>query len=395
MDFQEGPAQVAEEAVRIIRCTFAANDVHILYLKRIKLVQFKNYGEQELEFHEQLNCLVGRNGMGKTNMLDAIYYLCVGKSYFGGSDSHVVQQGRAFFRLEGELMNEGDTEKVVIKVEPRKRKEIERNDLAYEKLADHVGRFPVVISVPDDTALVTEGSEVRRRFIDNTLSQLDLAYLQALIEYNQVLRQRNALLKQAGGRKVEEELLLVYDRQLKEPAELIFARRIAFVEHFKPIWLDAYQAISGGSEMVGLRYRSQLNESSLPDMLLASRDKDRVLERTNVGVHKDDLIFTLAERPLKRMGSQGQLKTFVLALKLAQYRFLMQEKARPPILLLDDIFDKLDPTRVDQLIQHLLAGRFGQVFISDTDPRRVEHLLEKQGTDHAVFLVEDGQIRQR
>ncbi len=363
-----------------------------LYLQRIKLVHFKNYREQELSLNPHLNCLVGANGMGKTNLLDAIYYLCVGKSYFGTRDRYLVLNNESFFRLEGDLLRQDVLERLVIKVEPGKRKDIERDRVVYDKLSEHVGRFPVVIIAPDDTALVTEGSEVRRRLINNTLSQSDGAYLRALIKYNQLLKQRNALLKQADGRKLEEDLLLVYDRQLAEAASLIFTARQDFVNRFEPVWREAYSAISGGKEEVGLRYRSQLTDANLLQLLQDSREKDRILERTTVGVHKDELVFSLNEQPLKRIGSQGQLKTFVLALKLGQYQFLRTEKSMSPILLLDDIFDKLDPNRVGQLVQYILTDDFGQVFLSDTDSSRIQRLLDQQEIPRAMFQVIDGQI---
>lgn len=355
------------------------------------MVQFKNYAGEEFFFNPVVNCIVGQNGMGKTNLLDAIYYLCMGKSYFGLSDSFVVQQGTGFFRLEGDLMLDERKERVVAKVEPRKRKEFERDRVVYERLSEHVGRYPVVIIVPDDTHLVTEGSEVRRRLLDNTLSQLDEAYLRALIQYNKLLKQRNALLKQAEGRVLSEDLLSVYDEQMAPPAAYIHQQRQALIAAYEPIFLQAQQAISGEGEQVGIRYKSALAEQDLLGLLQANREKDRILERTTVGIHKDDLVFTQEDRPLKRMASQGQLKTFVLALKLAQYRFLQQEKGVTPLLLLDDIFDKLDPSRVQQLIAYILAEDFGQVFLSDTDPARVQQVLAGQTVEHSTFQIESGQ----
>lgn len=362
-----------------------------MHLERIKLIQFKNYEGEELFFNPAVNCIVGQNGMGKTNLLDAIYYLCMGKSYFGLSDSFIVQQGTGFFRLEGDLMRDDRIEKVVAKIEPRKRKEFERNKVLYQRLSEHVGRYPVVIIVPDDTQLVTEGSEVRRRLLDNTLSQLDEAYLRALILYNKLLKQRNALLKQAEGRMLSEDLLLVYDEQMVKPATYIHERRQALIAAYAPIFQEAQRAISGEGEQVGLRYKSGLAEDDLLSLLKESREKDRILERTTVGIHKDDLVFTQEDRPLKRMASQGQLKTFVLALKLAQYRFLKQEKGVKPLLLLDDIFDKLDPSRVQQLIQYILAEDFGQVFLSDTDPNRVQQVISGQAVEYSTFQIESGQ----
>jgi DNA replication and repair protein RecF len=363
-----------------------------LQLSRIKLVHFKNYTDQELHLATRLNGFVGQNGMGKTNLLDAIYYLCMGKSYFAVRDLHLVQHEQDFFRLEGDFeQDEQKTRRLVVKVVPRKKKELELNRILYEKIADHVGVFPVVIVVPDDTQLIHEGSEERRRFLDNTLSQLDAVYLSSLIAYNNILKQRNALLKQQHGRPLAENLLSVYDLQLLAPAQYIFNRRQAFVADFLAPFRAAHQAICGSQEEVSLTYRSSLADQDLGSLLRQAREKDRVLERTTVGIHRDELVFQLGDHPLKRLGSQGQLKSFVVALKLAQYRFLQAQKGVNPLLLLDDIFDKLDPQRVDQLVRYLLTGDFGQVFISDTDSHRISRILQQAGVAAKLFLIADGE----
>lgn len=329
--------------------------------------------------------------MGKTNLLDAIYYLCMGKSYFATTDQYIVQHEQDFFRLVGIFEHEEKKDQIVVKVKPRKSKELELNGKRYDRLVDHVGRFPVVIVVPDDTQLIHEGSEERRRFLDNTLSQLDSVYLGHLLQYNKVLKQRNALLKQRAGRSLPEDLLSVYDQQLAGPAQYIYERRAAFVTSFIPPFQHAHEAICGGQEKVSLRYRSHLEEKSLTEILAESREKDRVLERTTQGVHRDELVFKLGGHPLKRLGSQGQLKSFVLALKLAQYRFLQAERQLSPILLLDDIFDKLDPQRVEQLLAYILAEDFGQIFLSDTDEQRIRSVLEQhQRVRPKLFAVKEG-----
>jgi DNA replication and repair protein RecF len=356
------------------------------------LAHFKNYAAGELHFAERLNVILGQNGMGKTNLLDAIYYLCMGKSYFPVIDQYIVEHEGTFFRLEGDFVRAtGKKDRVVIKVEPRKRKELEINKKQYERVADHVGVFPVVIVVPDDTLLIKEGSEERRRFLDNTLSQLDARYLSALLLYNKVLKQRNALLKQARGRTIPESLLAVYDQQLAPPAQYIFEQRQQFVEQFTVPFQAAHQAICAGQEAVSLHYKSPLHKATLSELLRDSRDKDVALERTTQGIHRDDLVFDLEDHPLRRLGSQGQMKSFVLALKLAQYRFLQTHKQVPPILLLDDIFDKLDPQRVTQLMDYIMAADFGQVFLSDTDPHRVNRILQGQsGIPTACFAIRSG-----
>ncbi len=332
--------------------------------------------------------------MGKTNLLDAIYYLCMGKSYFNSSDIHNVQSGTDFLRLEGLFEKEEKKEKIVVKVVPRKRKEVERNDVAYQKLSEHIGLLPVVIIAPDDTQMVHEGSEVRRKFLDNTISQLDQAYLKDLIQYNKLLKQRNALLKQmAEQHRFDPALLSVYDAQMQQPAQQIYEKRLAFCESFTPILERHYAVISNEQEKVSCHYKSALSSQSFEVLLKENQEKDRILQRTNSGIHKDDLQFTINNYALKRYASQGQLKSFVLALKLAQYEMLKVEKKKAPILLLDDIFDKLDVQRVTHLLQLLIQEEFGQVFITDTHEQRVEQIIKKFESNYYRYLVENGSLK--
>jgi DNA replication and repair protein RecF len=362
-----------------------------LYLEKLILTNFKNYESESLSCSPQLNCMVGMNGMGKTNLLDAVYYLCMGKSHFKLVDSNVMRHEAGFFRLEGHFILSGRNEKIVAKVQPRRRKELERNGVSYQRLSDHVGLLPVVFIAPDDTYLISEGSEARRQFLDNTLSQLDHRYLQELIRYNQVLKQRNALLKQFGesGRS-QPDLLEVYDRQLLEPAGYIHRRRRDFLADFAPYLTETVHILSGAREEVSCAYRSRLDEAPLEKLLRDAREKDCLLERSTVGIHKDDLVFLLGEHPLKRFGSQGQLKSFVLALKLAQYELLRRHKEVAPILLLDDIFDKLDRSRVEQLLGLLLSRSFGQIFITDTHEQRLENIIRRFDANYRTFKVING-----
>ena len=278
------------------------------------------------------------------------------------------------------------------KVMPRKQKELERNAVAYTRLSEHVGFLPVVIIIPDDTLLATEGSEERRRFLDNTISQLDPVYLRHLIQYQKVLRQRNAALKQMGDSgRFQESLLEVYDLQLQEPGQYIHHKRQHFVEAFNPILADTYRLISAGAEAAHCRYRSPLEkEPDLQELLRGHREKDRILQRTTTGLHRDDLSFYLDEHPLKHFASQGQLKSYILALKLAQYELIGQNKNQRPLLLLDDIFDKLDHHRVDHLLSLLLEGDFGQIFITDTDEKRVSELIASRQSPYREFLITQG-----
>ncbi|AEE53387.1 DNA replication/repair protein RecF [Haliscomenobacter hydrossis] len=364
-----------------------------MYLERIALANFKNYENQKLDCSPRLNCLVGNNGMGKTNLLDAIYYLCMAKSHFNLTDNAIARHHEAFFRLEGHFVLHGKKEKIVAKVMPRKLKELERNDVAYAKLAEHIGLLPVVFIGPDDIQLIREGSEERRRFLDNTLSQLDQRYLYELIAYNKVLHQRNALLKNLAERSGGNlSLLDVYDEQLIDPALYVLEQRAKFAQKFTAIFQSTHQYISGRGEEVQLTYESQLLENDLGDLLANSRQRDLALQRTTKGIHRDDLVFSLGEHPLKKFGSQGQLKSFLLALKLAQYEMLRQNKAVPPILLLDDLFDKLDAQRVTHLLRLLTEGQFGQIFITDTHETRIAEIVAQFGVEYRRFVVEDGKI---
>ena len=366
-------------------------------LERIILTNFKNYAYQQLDCSPQLNGFVGLNGMGKTNLLDAIYYLCMTKSHFTNSDRYVVQHEAEFFRLEGIFSIDGQQERIVVKVQPGKKKQIERNDRPYERFTDHVGFLPVVLMAPDDTRLALEGSEERRRLLDNTLSQLDAHYLQHLLLYNRLLKQRNAYLKNADGRQpFRPALLATYDRQMEEPAAAIYARRMAFAEKYRPLFQTYYGAISGERETVDLEFRSQLSAGgSLAELLATVREKDRLLQRSTLGCHRDDLAFFIEGAPLKRFASQGQLKSFVLALKLAQYELLRQEKNTPPLLLLDDIFDKLDEERVRHLLALIIQRDFGQVFITDTHADRLCAVLEAAGAEFRMFEVSEGRVEEK
>lgn len=362
-----------------------------MHLNQLILTNFKNYEFQKLDFSEKLNCFTGMNGMGKTNLLDAIYYLCMTKSNFNTPDQNILKHEQEFFRLEAHFERLQKMEKVVAKVIPRKKKDFERNDVPYQRLSEHIGMLPVVIIAPDDTFIITEGSEARRRFIDNTLSQLDNNYLNQLILYNKVLKQRNATLKQFyETNSFNPHLMAAYDEQLTGPGTFIFERRTQFLEQFSPILVEMYKFISGKRESIQCQYKTDLKENAFDKLLQDSFEKDRILQRTTKGIHKDELIFTLDDFPLKRYGSQGQIKSYLLALKLAQYEILKREKNIAPILLLDDIFDKLDNKRVAYLLQLLIRGDFGQIFITDTHDTRVSEIIDNFDTDYKKFIIESG-----
>ncbi|MEL6926635.1 MAG: DNA replication and repair protein RecF, partial [Bacteroidota bacterium] len=296
-----------------------------------------------------------------------------------------------FFRLEGYISRKGKKEKIVAKVQPGQKKVFECNDVPYGKIAEHIGHLPVVMITPDDTQLATEGSEERRRFLDNTLSQINPQYLKNLMHYNKVLKQRNAALKQmAAAKYFDDALVNSYDAQLLRPAPMLYEARRDFLERFAPIFGQYYQKISGGAEQVAFHYRSQLSKQSFEELLREAREKDRILQRTTVGLHKDDLTFSVNGHPLKRFGSQGQLKSFVLALKLAQYELLRREKEIPPLLLLDDIFDKLDLQRIRFLLELLFENDFGQIFLTDTQKDRVQQIVDNLNVEYRIFEIEQG-----
>lgn len=362
-----------------------------MHLHRLQLASFKNYNQQELFLSPQLNCFVGENGMGKTNLLDAIHYLCMCKSHFRLPDKQVMQHGADFFRIEGDFHRAGKEEAIVCTYAPRLRKTVLKNKVPYARLADHIGFLPLIMIAPDDTLLITEGSEHRRQFLDVLLVQLDATYLKELMTYNKVLQQRNAYLKSfKHPSEVEGALLEIYNQQLLAPAQYIYQQRQQITAQLTPIFQEYYKVISGDREQVELAYQSQLKEQSLVELWAESQEKDAWLQRTTKGIHKDDLKLLINGYAVKKFASQGQLKSYLLALKLAQYELLRQEVELAPLLLLDDIFDKLDNKRVEQLLTLLLQRDFGQVFITDTHESRIARIVEGLQADFKQFLVEEG-----
>ena len=361
-----------------------------MFLKNLHLVHFKNWPALDLEFSPKINCFVGQNGSGKTNLLDAIHYLSVTKSYFGSQDIHHIQDGREYFVVEGAVAGEDRDEKLYCGVKKGQKKIFKRNKKELERLADHVGQFPSVIISPYDRDLITEGSETRRRFMDGTISQGDQQYLFHLMRYNKALQQRNALLKYfAANRYFDEERLAIYDEQMAEHAGPIFSARQSLIAELQPNIDRYYHWLSGGKEEVAISYATQLAESAIKILLQNSREKDRVLQYTSSGLHKDNVEFTMNGKPIKKFGSQGQQKSFLIALKLAQYHFLKEVRKVRPILMLDDIFDKLDLLRVEQLIKMVNEENFGQIFITDTDPQRTERLVKDLNVEAKIFNTQD------
>lgn len=364
-----------------------------MWLKNLTLLNFKNYNAADLSFSKTVNAFVGNNGAGKTNLLDAIHYLCLCKSYFNPIDSQQIKAGEELFLVQGDFDRDDKKEKISCGLKRNHKKSFKRNKKEYDKLADHIGLFPVVMISPYDINLIMDGSEERRKFIDNVISQTDSKYLDELIIYNKHLLNRNALLKQiAVTRTLDVALLQILDEQLMRSGNLIFEKRKQFLLDFIPLFNKHYHFLTSDAEQVSLTYLSQLNENSFEDLLKHSLEKDRLLERTTTGIHKDELQFEIAGMPMKKFGSQGQQKSFLIALKLAQYSYLQKYKNFKPLLLLDDIFDKLDNNRIHKLMEMVSHHDFGQIFITDANKNRVEAVFSEIEVDIALFEVNDGGV---
>ncbi|MGB1207287.1 MAG: DNA replication/repair protein RecF [Chitinophagales bacterium] len=363
-----------------------------MYIQKIKIVNFKNYEQASLRFSPKLNVVVGSNGTGKTNLLDAIYYMCFCKSYFNASDNLNIRHNTYFFRIESVFVLNEKEESVVAKVGQGRKKEMRHNQIVYKKLSEHIGLLPLVMIAPDDVSLIKNASEERRKLIDSTLCQLDSTYLANLIQYNKLLKQRNATLKSfVEKRFFNATLLQTYDERLIPLGKFIHFKRKEFVENLMPILQVFYKILSQGKEKVACIYKSHLNEKEFGEILKANLMQDKQVQRTTQGIHRDDLLFSIDGYRLKKFGSQGQQKSFLLALKLAIYRYIQQKKQQKPILLLDDIFDKLDLQRIEQLISIVTKEDFGQVFISDTQLKRIKIIFDKLSLSYCVFEIKDSQ----
>lgn len=348
-----------------------------MILKSLSLINYKNFDSKSFDFDSKINCFVGPNGIGKTNALDAIYHLSFGKSYFNPVASQNIKHNEDFFVVDGVYDKENREEKIIISLKKGQKKIIKRNGKAYDKFSDHIGFLPLVIISPADRDLIIEGSDTRRKFINSVISQSDKAYLTDLIKYQKLIAQRNALLKYfALNNTFNNESLEVYNEQLDRIGAIIFKKRDEFLKTFIPIFKSRYKWISNDNESVNLIYKSDLYNDGLKSLLEKSLKKDRALQYTSVGVHKDDLSFEIEDHSIKKFGSQGQQKSFLIALKLAQFDFVKAQSGVNPILVLDDIFDKLDDNRVSQIISLVEQENFGQIFISDTNPERTEDAVK-------------------
>ncbi len=364
-----------------------------MYLKNITLINYKNIKQAELQLNSGINCFVGNNGVGKTNLLDSIYYLSYCKSCFNSIDSQLVNSGESFFVIQGEYNRGGSQEHIYAGFKQNEKKQFKRNKKDYQRLSEHIGFLPLVMISPNDDRLITEGGEQRRKYIDSVVSQFDKSYMEHILRYNRALLQRNSLLKsKKGSRSNLNSLLDVWDEQLVVSAKVIYEKRLKFIEELIPVFQEYYSYISNDKEKVSVLYKSHLQDDDYELQLKANYERDVILGHTSKGVHRDDVEFLLDDLAIKKVGSQGQIKTFFIALKLAQYDFLQKNCNFSPILLLDDMFDKLDSKRGSQLVKLVSKDAFKQIFITDTQYDRLAEIVEQTGKDYTFFYVEDGEI---
>ena len=357
-------------------------------LEKIVISDFRNIQLQEIDFSPNINCISGNNGEGKTNLLDAIYYMSMTKSAFASSDKFNFRHGTEEFSLAGTYrMPNGLSSRFALKMSSKGEKKVKRDDKFYQKVSEHVGVLPVVMVSPADVSMVSESGDERRRFVNAVLSQMDREYMSAMQQYNRLLLQRNKMLKDAV---VDRSLLEVIDMRMSALAGPVYEARKRFVADLKPIVAEYYKALSGDSEQVDIEYESELSKDSLENILAASFEKDRILKHTTSGIHRDDFLFTMNGHPIRRFGSQGQQKSFLVSLKFAQYEIMKRNYGFAPMLLLDDVFDKLDMGRISNLLQMVASNDFGQIFITDSNKVRMAGIVDRLTQDRAYFETVGG-----
>ncbi|MCP4120380.1 MAG: DNA replication/repair protein RecF [Bacteroidetes bacterium] len=364
-----------------------------MHFDSIHLINYKCYIDARVDLHPMLNCIVGQNGAGKTNLMDALYYTCFAKSYFTHKDQFVLRKGADFIRLEANLQIDNADMKIAVKVPSSGKKEIIVNGQPVERLSEHAGKFPAVMIAPDDNQIILGGSELRRKFMDGCISQYSNGYLIALLKYHKLLKQRNAALKhfRRTGR-TDEVLLDSLDLQMLPLAILLHEERKDFMKAFVPYFTARYADIAGKEELTTIDYRSELTSVNVKDLMEASRREDLAAGRTLIGPHRDDLVFRISGSPVKSVGSQGQQKSFLVALKMAQYALIEKKRGFKPFLFLDDLFDKFDAHRVEHLMRMVSEGYFGQVFITDTHEERVSGIVKKYNLEHRIIKIESATI---
>lgn len=364
-----------------------------MHLKQLSLVNFKNYDQAELSFCKGVNVFVGLNGAGKTNLLDAIYYLSFCKSFFNPIDSQNIKNLEDFFVLQGEFEKNDENMLIHCGIKKGQKKSFKRNKKEYDRLADHIGLLPLVMISPADSELIYNGSELRRKFVDGVIAQYNRPYLDYLMSYQKAVQQRNALLKKFNEQRYfDKDSLEIWNMQLDQFGTHLFNARKEFLKEFIPLFQHYYEFISGGKERVRLEYDTKLNDFSFDQLLEEAEPKDRALGYTSVGVHKDDLKFLIEDQPIKKFASQGQQKSYLVALKLAQFAFIKKVKGETPLILLDDIFDKLDKNRVRALMELVIDHSFGQIFVTDANKQRIEELFDGLDTELSIFQVEEGKV---
>ncbi len=373
-----------------------------MILRKLSILNYKNIREAQLELSPKMNCFIGPNGAGKTNVLDAIYYLSFCRSASNPIDSQVIHHDEAFAMIEGSYVPDGSddvSEIVSVGMKRGQKKHFKRNKKEYKRLSEHIGMIPLVVVSPSDTLLIEGGSEERRRLMDMVIAQYDRSYMEHLTRYSNALQQRNTLLKAVGEaalsspQSFDPALMQIWEEQMAEEGEQLYRRRKSFVEELTPVFQEYYQAIAQHREQVGLNYVSHCQRGPLLEVIQRDRMKDLAVGYSLHGVHRDDLEFTLGDRPMKREGSQGQNKTYVIALKLAQFDFLKRTASQTvPLLLLDDIFDKLDASRVEQIVRLVSGDSFGQIFITDTNRDHLDQILRTTALDYRIFHVKAGEI---
>ena len=363
-----------------------------MILRKLSILNYKNIRSAELRLSPKFNCFVGMNGVGKTNILDAIYYLSSCRSIFNLPDSHLITHDESFFVLDAEYATDGgEPEMLYCGLKKGTKKHFKRNGKEYKRLSQHIGHVPVVLVSPSDSVIIDGGSEERRRLLDVVISQYDNTYLDTLANYSRLLQQRNTLLKQEE--EPDANLLDIIDMQMAETGKTLYVRRKEYVERLEPLFQQAYDAVSGSRERVSLSYVSHCQRGDLLDILRESRAKDRVMGYSLHGVHRDDLDMSIAGYPIKKEGSQGQCKTYTIALKIAQFQFLRKTNlSNTPLLLLDDIFDKLDAKRVSHIVRLVSGNDYGQIFITDTNRERLDEILKSGDGDYKIFNIEDGMV---
>lgn len=359
-------------------------------LNSITILNYKNIREAELVFSPKINCFIGNNGMGKTNILDAIYFLSFCKSHSNSIDSQNITHNSEFCLINGKYTLNESYEEIYCGMKTKQKKQFKRNKKEYERLSDHIGLLPLVLISPDDSALISEGSDERRKFVDGVISQYNKNYLNQLIQYNNALKQRNTLLKSEV--RVDIALLEIWEEQMALYGNYIYEQRKKFIDEFIPIFQNIYSYITDGKEIITLLYQSQHEIRDIKESLISTRERDFILGYTTQGIHKDELEMLLDGYPIKRVGSQGQNKTYLISLKLAQFDFLKRAHNFSPLLLLDDIFDKLDSKRVKKIVELVSSQTYGQIFISDTNREHLDLILSQLSQDASIFLVENGEI---